>query len=57
MTAPGSIRLTVWFDRELDVDTGDMPPWLAQAALSRAYELLEPEMLFPEDGDEEEEDD
>lgn len=55
-TAPATITLTIWFDREMDVDTNGVPPWLVQAALAHAYELMEPQVLFAEDDDEDDDD-
>lgn len=54
-SAPAAITITVWFDRDLDINTNGMPAWLAQAALARAYELLEPSVFdLTDEADEEE---
>lgn len=47
---PVVIRVTVWLDREPDVDTAGLPPYLAAAALWRVLQLLDPElMVYPDE--------
>lgn len=55
---PAVIRVTLWMDREPDIEFGSLAPWLAAAGLLRASLLME-DMAEADltDGEEEEEED
>ena len=38
--APVEIRVLFWMDREPDIESSPLPPWLSAAVLARASELM-----------------
>lgn len=40
LLAPYHIRVTIWPDREPDIEYSDLAPWLVASGLTRAAELM-----------------
>jgi len=54
---PVVLKVTLWWDREPDIEYDPLPPWLAAAALYRASVLMEDMAEADLDVEEEEEED